>query len=162
MRSIGAAVGETVESDDQKGLRQSQGEASLRSTMNQCSSSCIVRMASFTTIAAWLVTFGVGCSKHSSPQSSHLPPNKIDLGVVDLSGGKIQEFTFGDGMGCILTGTMLPEGLKVDIEMVVTNTDGTVEIHHAGISGITHLLDDPYSFGNATRTVIVRPTWKAQ
>ena len=73
-----------------------------------------------------MAAFVIGCSKHPSQSSSHMPPNTKDLGAVELAEGTPQNFSLGDGKSCTLTGKQLPDGIDVKIVVLTTNADGTV------------------------------------
>lgn len=69
-----------------------------------------------------------GCSKHSPtgafPSGMDLAKG-IDLGTIDISGGKPNSQVLADGRGFIITPTVQPGG-NVDLEVTVleTNTSG--------------------------------------
>jgi hypothetical protein len=85
-----------------------------------------MRTLHITTGAALMAAFVIGCSKHPSQSSSHLPPNTKDLGAVELAEGTTQIFSLGDGKSCTLIGKQLSDGIDVKVVVLTTNADGIV------------------------------------
>ena len=77
--------------------------------------------------------------------------------MVELTQGTPQHFSLGDGKGCILTGTQLPDGINVKVVVLTTNADGTVQ-HSEG--QISTLPGRQCALGIGDTTVGLTPTLK--
>jgi hypothetical protein len=85
-----------------------------------------------------------GCSKHS-PTASALPKN-IDLGVIEVSGGKPSSHILADGRVCTITPTVLGDGnVNLAATLIETNASGVERLDRAiQVPGVS---DRPYVFG---------------
>ena len=49
-----------------------------------------------------------------------------DLGAVELVAQASRQFSLGDGKGCTITASQIPDGIGLKLVLLATNTDGTV------------------------------------
>lgn len=84
-----------------------------------------------------------GCSKHSP--TATLPKN-IDLGVIEVSGGKPSSHILADGRTCTITPTVLGDGnVNLAATLIETNASGVERSDRAiQVPGVS---DRPYTFG---------------
>lgn len=72
-----------------------------------------------------LVLAFAGCSKHSPAAA----PKNVDLGVVDVSGGKPSSQILADGRGCTITAAPVQGGvINLTATLTETNASGVKEL----------------------------------
>ena len=74
--------------------------------------------------AAIVATILVACCSKPHPTT---PPNTTDLGAVELTPQTPTQFNLGAGKVCTLVGRQLTNGIEVELVVLSTNVDGTVD-----------------------------------
>jgi hypothetical protein len=93
-----------------------------------------------------------GCSKHSPTAA---PAKNIDLGVIEVSGGKPNSQILADGRGCTITPTLMRDGnVNLEATLLETNASGVKRTSRSvQVPGAP--FDKPYTIaiGNDVLTV---------
>jgi len=71
--------------------------------------------------------FASGCSRQPSPPSALAPSDLKDLGAVALTPQVPRQFDLGNGKICTLTASPLTNGIEVDVVVMTTNADGSIQ-----------------------------------
>jgi hypothetical protein len=88
-----------------------------------------MRAFSFISIAtiSVCVLFANGCSQRSSPTPSGALSDLKDLGAVTLTSQVPRQFDLGGGKICTLTANPLTNGIEVEVVVMTTNADGSIQ-----------------------------------
>jgi hypothetical protein len=97
-----------------------------------------------------LVLAFAGCSKHSP--TAALQKN-IDMGVIEVSGGKPSSQILADGRTCTITTTVFPGGtVNLTATLIETNVSGVKELSRSvQVPGVP---DKPYTISIGQDTII--------
>ena len=114
------------------------------------------RHAHFSLVSALLAALAAGCSK--SPPPPPVSASPTDLGVVEFAEHTPRHFGLGDGKGCTVVCTRMPDAIVVEMVVEGTNADGTVSVLSR-----PRIMTPPgrsCSFSDGSVEVKLTPQWK--
>ena len=103
------------------------------------------------------ILFASGCSKRSSPSQAGSLSDRKDLGAVALVPETPRQFDLGGGKICTLTASPLTNGIEVNVVVMTTNADGTIQ---HWLSRIDTKPGQPCAISLGDLTVGLTPTLK--
>ncbi len=81
-----------------------------------------------TAVLSAIILCASGCSRNPGPQFQAGPPPQItDLGAVELVPETPKQFDLGSGKVCTLLASPLTNGVEVEVTVMTTNVNGTIQ-----------------------------------